>query len=199
MEHRSLTTGERLVLGLIKRIKQGDCEAFSKLYDIYFEPLYRYFYYRANSADVEDLLETVFLKTWTNLAKFRFDKTGESLSKNSFSAWIFRIAHNVLVDFYRAHQQIRQISEDHVDTKKESRSQHIIEEKLRKESLKKALARLKTSYQQIIVLKFINELSNAEIAQILGKTENSLRILQFRALRSLKRELESMGITNYEA
>ena len=113
MQHRSLKTEEREILRLVECSKKGDEVAFAKLYDRFFQPLYRYMYYRADADAVEDLIETVFLKIWRNLHTFE-DK------KVAFQAWVFRIAHNVLVDFYRAHQPVYEIPDSYADTRKDS-------------------------------------------------------------------------------
>src|SRR3989338_4786186 len=80
---------------LVELVQDGDHEAFSRIYDIFIDPIYRYVYYRVNSADAEDLVETVFLKVWENIRQYK-------PKKKSFSAWVFRIAHNLVVDYYRA-------------------------------------------------------------------------------------------------
>src|SRR3989338_10018248 len=82
---------ERLVL----KIQQGDHDAFATLYDIFIDPIYRYVYYRVNQNDAEDLTEVVFLKVWENILQYK-------KQKSTFAAWIFRIAHNLVVDHYRA-------------------------------------------------------------------------------------------------
>lgn len=191
MQHRSLSTEKREIERLVVEAQKGDEEAFTKLYDLFVNPLYRYVYFRCNGADTEDLLTTIFMKTWINLKKYRFQE-------HSFSAWIFRIAHNVVIDFYRASQTNQPpspLDETHQDPKKENHSSNSMEQHLNREILKLAIPRLKEPYQQVIVLKFLNEMENDELAEVLGKSENSLRILQYRALRQLRKILNEMGIT----
>lgn len=176
---------------LVALVKNGDHAAFSTLYDIFVDPLHRYIYFRVNVDDVEDLLEIVFLKVWENIDKYRDEKA-------SFSAWIFRIAHNLVVDYYRKSKD-RENVELHVnipDYKREHNPLKNIENELNKGVLREALLGLKKHYQEIIIYKFVNDFSNSEIAKIMGKTEGSLRILQFRALKALRRELVDKGI-NY--
>ncbi len=175
---------------LVLLVKKGDHDAFSKLYDIFVDPLYRYIYFRVNQDDVEDLLETVFLKVWENVKKYKKDK------KSSFSSWVFRIAHNLVVDYYRS-AKIRDYSELKIsvpDYKREHNPIKVTQETFNKNVLKGALSKIKKSYQDVLVYKFINELSNREISEILKKSEGSLRILQFRALKALRKELEIMGV-----
>jgi RNA polymerase sigma-70 factor (ECF subfamily) len=173
---------------LVVRVKEGDEDAFSDLYDIFIDPIYRYVYYRVNSADAEDLVETVFLKVWENIHKYK-------QKKRLFSAWMFRIAHNLVVDYYRASKD-RNFDELKIDIASRDREHNPIrraERSLDKEILKKAIKKLKKNYQEIIIYKFINEFSNTEIAEISKKSEGSLRILQHRALKALKKVLEEMG------
>lgn len=174
---------------LVSLVKEGDHDAFSQIYDIFIDQIFRYVYYRVKSDDAEDLVETVFLKVWENIGKYKVKK------KNSFSAWIYRIAHNIVVDYYRSAKS-RDFSELGIDVASRDREHNPIrkaERGLDHELLKKALKNLRKSYQEIIVHKFINELTNSEIAQILKKSEGSLRILQHRALKALKHELMEMG------
>lgn len=191
MQHRSLSTEKREIERLVVEAQKGSEEAFAKLYDLFVSPLYRYVYFRCNGADAEDLLTTIFMKVWMNLKKYRFQE-------HSFSAWVFRIAHNVVIDFYRAshlNQPAAPLDENHQDPKKENHSSNRTEQHMNREMLKQAIPKLKEPYQQIIVLKFLNEMENDELAEILGKSENSLRILQYRALRQLRKILNEMGVT----
>jgi len=174
---------------LVVRIQNGEHDLFSQIYDIFVDPLYRYIYYRVKSSDAEDLLETVFLKVWE---KFHQYKTG----KSSFSSWIFRIAHNLIVDYYRLskNRDYQELKIDVMDHKRDHNPIKTTENVLHKELLRDAMFKLKSHYQDIIVHKFINGLSNREIAGLMNKSEGSVRILQFRALKALKIELEAMGV-----
>lgn len=180
--------------GLVIRVKKGDHDAFSELYDIFVDPLYRYIYFRVDKDDVEDLLEMVFLKVWENIQKYKRSR------KNQFSSWIFRITHNLVVDYYRTlkPKDVSELPVNIPDYKREHNPIRQTEDVMTSEILKIALEKLKKRYREIIIYKFVNELSNKEIAQILKKSEGSLRILQFRALKALRKELEIMGV-NYSS
>ena len=174
---------------LVLASQDGDHDAFSKLYDIFIDPIYRYVYFRVNAEDAEDLVETVFLKVWENLKKYK------KKEKTYFSSWIFRIAHNLVVDHYRSYKSLDSL-ELNIQIPDENRQHNPIKNVhnvFNQETLKTAISNLKKSHQQILVHKFINEFSNKEIAEILNKSEGSLRILQFRALKALKSELKDMG------
>ncbi len=175
---------------LVLLCQKGDLDAFAPLYDIFVDAIYRYVFYRVNSADAEDLVETVFLKVWEKLHQYKQKKN------RSFSSWIFRIAHNLVVDHYRSSKEkhVEELSVQIPDLNRQHNPIRVTQGILDNDSLKKAIAKIKKQYRDIVVYKFINELSNKEIAEILGKSEGSLRILQFRALKALKRELEEMGM-----
>lgn len=176
---------------LVERVKEGDQNAFSALYDIFIDHIYKYVYYRVKSSDVDDLVVMVFLKIWENIHKYK-------AKKNLFASWIFRIAHNLVVDYYRTSKD-RDFDELSIDVPSLNREHNPIkniEKGFDQTLIKRALHKLKRNYQDIITYKFINEFTNSEIAQILRKSEGSLRILQYRALKALKRELEEMGISD---
>ncbi|MFA6521399.1 MAG: sigma-70 family RNA polymerase sigma factor [Candidatus Gracilibacteria bacterium] len=176
---------------LVEQSKRGDSDAFGKLYDIFVNPIYRYIYYRVNHQEAEDLTELVFLKTWENINQYKADQ-------KSFSSWIFRIAHNLVVDFYRLHKSSEELVENIKDERREAHASFRANLNLDKEMLGVALGKLKDSYRQILVLKYINDFSNDEIAGITGRSQAALRILQFRALKHLKRILEEMGMHDHE-
>lgn len=178
------------VEALVVLVKDGSHDAFSELYDIFIDQIYRYVFYRVKSSDAEDLVEVVFLKIWENIDKYKVQ------AKTSFSAWLYRIAHNLVVDYYRSKKdkEFDELSIDIATKDREHNAIRMAERSLDKDNLKKGMKNLKKSYQDIILYKFINELTNSEIAEILGKSEGSLRILQHRALKALKHELTEMGI-----
>lgn len=174
---------------LVKKVQAGDKEAFTPLYDIYADPLYRYIYYKVNRGDAEDILETVFLKVWENFSSF-------DSKKGNFTSWIYRIAHNLIVDYYRASSK-RETMELDVNLKDEKRSHNpidVTESVLNSETLKLSLDKLKPRYRDILIYKFINQLDNKEISQLINQSEGSVRILQFRALKALRKVLEKKGI-----
>lgn len=168
--------------------QRGDSDAFAKVYDHFVAPIYRYVHYRVGPKDAEDLTELVFLKTWENIRQYK-------KGKHSFSAWIFRIAHNVVIDHYRSRRSDDELTENVEDHRIESLAATRVHRRIDRELLDAAMVELKDHYRQILILKYINDLTNEEIGFVTGKSQASLRILQFRALRSLKRVLERHGVT----
>ncbi len=177
---------------LVSASQRGDSAAFGKIYDFFVSPIYRYLYYRVGSAEAEDLTELVFLKTWENIRSYR-------QANRRFSAWLFRIAHNVVIDFYRSNHFQGILSEDLPDLRREANSRELAHRHFDQQLLSQAMKELKDHYRQILILKYMNDLSNEEIGQIMGRSQAALRILQYRALKSLKRTLENMGISDLEA
>jgi len=168
---------------LVEKAQKGDTQAFGEIYDALVKPVYRYVYYRVNREIAEDLTEETFLKAWQNLSKYK-------QGKHPFSAWVFRIAHNLVVDHYRKHEESAEIDENFADEKAHASPSYEINLKLNEVRLKKALKTLPENYQQVIILKYINEEENAVIAKVIGKSEGAVRTLQFRALEKLRRILE---------
>lgn len=183
-------TKNKEIESLVKKVQEGDQNAFAKVYDILIDQVYRYVFYRVNDEEAEDIVENAFLKVWENIKKYRQEEG------KSFSAWVFRIAHNLVVDHYRAAKD-REFDELDLNMADENREHNPIkttENTIQQKVLKVALNKLKSPYKEVIIYKFINELSNQEVAEILDKNEGSLRVLQFRALGMLKKELEALGV-----
>lgn len=185
-----LNENVELIEKLVVKVQKGNKEAFSELYNFFVDPLYRYVFFRVNKDDGDDLLELIFLKIWENIKKYKNTKDSR------FSSWVFRIAHNVVVDYYR-NNKIKDVSELDINIPSLDREHNPLikaEDKININILKKALSNMKKHYREFLILKFINELSNKEIASSLGKSEGGVRILQLRSLKSLRNELESMGV-----
>lgn len=175
------------IASYVLQAQGGDKDAFGKVYDHFVDSIYKYIYFRVPPDEAEDLMETVFLKVWENLHQYDPDKS-------AFKSWIFRIAHNLVIDFYRLNKGIEELTEAYQDDRVERNPLYVTESGINSDILNVALKKLKKSYSQFLVLKFINDLSNAEISTILKKSEGSLRIIQYRALKQLKKVLASMGI-----
>lgn len=172
------------------RFQAGEKEAFVEIYDIFVDRVHKYFYYKTSSSleDAFDLTENLFLKVWENIASYK-PREG-----SSFAAWVFRIAHNLLIDHYRLSQVVDELDTQHADLRREASPVFWAEQSLSRFNLRSALGRLKSNYREVITLFYINELDNAEVAEIMKKSEGSLRVLKFRALRELKKVLTEMGI-----
>lgn len=180
---------EQEVQRLVSACQNGDAESFGGLYDLYIDPIYRYVYYRVKPEDVEDVVEDVFVRVWENIDKY---VQGE----HPFSSWLFRIAHNLVVDHYRktrTHISLRENLPKHI-IQSDDDPMDFASVKLNQKFIRDALVDLRESYQQILVLKYLSGFSNKEIAQIMDSSEGNVRILQYRALKALRHVLEERGL-----
>jgi RNA polymerase sigma-70 factor (ECF subfamily) len=176
---------ESEISALVERAKGYDHQALSKLCELYYRDVYAYVYYRvSNVQDAEDLTEDVFLKMVEGIDACR--ASGEK----SFLAWLFRIANNRVIDHYR-----RRAVRDHLPLDEQRLPMHSgpegpVQNKLTRERLQRAIPKLTDDQQQVIVLRFVEGLSHAETAQVLGKSEGAVKALQHRGLASLRRILD---------
>jgi len=186
--HERPSLGIERIDYLVELAQNGDADSFGVIYDHFADQIYRYVYFRVPRSEAEDITEMVFLKAWEKLKQY-------APRKRSFSAWLFRIAHNLIVDTYRLKKdsEVEELVPDVPEYRREHNPVKMAERTLDSDALKVALSKLTGKHRQVIILKFINELSNEEVAQIMKKTEGGIRILQFRALKSLKRELSDSG------
>ena len=164
---------------LVEKAKKGDTNAFGEVYDALVKPVYRYIYYRVDPQIAEDLTEDTFLKAWENLKKYKPGKA-------PFSAWVFKIAHNLVCDYYRKHETTAEIHENIPDPDDLLHPKTTVNVKLNQIKLRKVITKLPDSYQQVIIFKYINDYDNSTIASMMNKSEGAVRIIQFRALNQLK-------------
>jgi RNA polymerase sigma-70 factor (ECF subfamily) len=172
-----------------RAVASHDQAAFGDLYELFVDRVYRYLYFRTGSqAEAEDLTEQVFLKAWEAIGRFRWQG-------RPFIAWLYRLAHNALVDHVRARRPTLSLTnEDHpIELVSDDAAQELARS-LDADVLARAIAELTEDQQQVIVMKFIDGLDNAQIAAALDKREGAIRALQLRALLSLRRVLERQGL-----
>jgi RNA polymerase sigma-70 factor (ECF subfamily) len=176
-----LTNERQLVL----QAQAGNAEAFGQLYDAYMERIYRFVYFRVEDQQTaEDLTSQVFLRAWNNLDRFRLGRT-------PYLAWLYTIAHNAVIDHYRtrkvttALEDVRLSQPDYAEV-----VENDIDFAVEMNSIKSAMQTLTDDQQQVLTLKFIEGMSNDEIARHLGKREGAVRALQMRGLRALAKQLE---------
>ena len=171
----------------LKRFEQAakyDPAVLSEIYDEYSVKIYNYIYHRTGDRPLaEDLMAEVFLRALEAIQ----NKKGWT---TSLQGWLYRIAHNLVVDHYRrqAKREGPPLNERVAAT--DDHSVQIAERILASEKVRKALANLTEEQQQVIVLKFAEDLSNREVAEILGKTEGAVKALQHRGLAALRRFLD---------
>jgi RNA polymerase sigma-70 factor (ECF subfamily) len=135
-------------------------------------------------AEAEDITHQVFMSAWKNIKKYQFQGY-------PFSSWLYKIARNEVIDFWRTKKNNVPIHEVHEETIGESDNTEIhIDMKMDSELVALCIKRLDPHYQDVLILKFVEELTNEEIANSMGKTEGSIRVIQHRAIKKLKQEIE---------
>ena len=168
---------------LIIRATEGDAEAFGLLFDKYSKKIYRFIYYKVSRTEIaEDLTSQSFLKTWEHLY--------EGSKINNFQQWIYRVARNLVIDYYRSREkeelpliyQEEEIIDESLIVDPES--------SLKLEELKKLLLSLKSDIREIVILKFIEDLSIKEIAKIVDKSPGNIRVIIHRAIKELKNNIK---------
>ncbi len=164
-----------------------DPEAFGQLYHTYIDRIYRFIYFKvSNKEEAEDVTSEVFLKTWHYL-------TGKELKEvTSFSGLIYKVARNCLVDFYRVKSQRQELPlESALELGVHDKRYHDIALKQEAAQILQVVAKLKREYQEVILLKYIEELSVGEIAIILDKSPTNIRVTLHRALKVVKELLRT--------
>jgi RNA polymerase sigma-70 factor, ECF subfamily len=188
----------------------GDLEAFGELYQVYVQPIYRYFLHRVgNPAESEDLTAQVFLKAWQAIGNYQIRGV-------PFLAWLYRIAYNELLNYQRArrrrvenevlpiereqlnNRQPGYIDEDIItsirDDNRENNPYQYIFRKDQSLELYQALTTLPEEQQQVIYFRFIEGWSHVQIAALLAKNEGTVRGIQYRALQTLAKILDKESL-----
>jgi RNA polymerase sigma-70 factor (ECF subfamily) len=172
----------------LDRAIQGDHEAFGQLYEQYVERIFNYVYYRTgNQHDAEDLTAKVFFRAMRRIPQY--EERGLPIS-----AWLYRIAHNLVANWHRDRGRRPEISLDETFASV-PRSEHPEVTLLKVEehdNLLRIIRGLPPERQQLIILKFVEHMSNADIGQIMGRTEGAIKSLYHRTLLSLRAEMDSV-------
>ena len=169
------------------RASQHDPEAFAALYDLYVDRIYNYIYYKVgNTAEAEDLTAQVFTKAWEAIGNYQWQGY-------SFSPWLFRIAHNLVVDYHRARRPtvVLDVLETHPawSGSEEERPEQVLQNMMTMERVREAISQLTDEQQTVIILRFLEGYDTADVAKIMGKRRGAIRGLQFRGLMALRKIL----------
>lgn len=160
----------------------GDEEAFSLLYQQNVKKIYNYIYYRTgNVHDAEDLTARVFQRALSHITKYKKTKV-------PFSAWLYRIAHNLVANWHRDNKRKNELPlEDHSNIKSKVEMPEVqIENRQEVEKLIKAIHKLSSDRQQLLILKYVENLSNKEVGEIMRKSEGAIKSLYHRTLKELR-------------
>ena len=174
---------------IVKQAKSGDADAFGQLYDHYAPTIFRFVYAQLpDRMDAEDLTAEVFMNAWRSLNTYQ--ERGFA-----FSAFLFRIARNLVADFYRKNKRkeivdsefLGRLPQDGESLPKAfaTRQEH--------QELYQKLSKLNDNYRTVLTLRFLNELSPKETAEVMKRSEGSVRVLQHRALSALKKLVNDHG------
>ncbi len=183
MPDRNDAPSKEEVEDLVRRAQQGHSEAFAGLYEAYYDKIYRYVMFKTgDTLEAEDLTEEVFLRMLESIGSFKWQGY-------PFTSWLFRIAHNLVIDYYRkAGRQkktslddaMRVVGSDGVDVDRKLDIELSIKE------VKEAMGGLTQLQQEVLSLRFAGGLSVAETAETMGKKENAVKALQHAAIKKLR-------------
>src|SRR5690349_23852763 len=169
---------------LVELAQQGDREALEALYLMHFDRIYSYLHMSVgNRHDAEDLTTQTFLKMLEAIGRFRWQSA-------PFSAWLFRIAHNLAMDHFRASRRWQPEEEiPEPPGEAEPSAELTALQSIGRQSMLELIEDLSQEQKQVLTLKFVFNLPNAEVATVLGKTEGAIKSLQHRALVSLEKQI----------
>ncbi len=173
---------------LVELGQQGDRAALEELYLLHFDRIYSYLHMSlGNRHDAEDLTTQTFLKMLESIGRFKWQSA-------PFSAWLFRIAHNLAMDHFRANRRW-QLEEEVPEPAppEESSAEAEAMRAIGRQSMLELIEDLSSEQQQVLALKFVFNFSNGEAATILGTTEGAIKSLQHRALVSLQKQISAAG------
>ncbi|MDM7999856.1 MAG: sigma-70 family RNA polymerase sigma factor, partial [Dehalococcoidia bacterium] len=176
---------------LVRRAQRREPEAFGQLYEAHFDRIYRYVMLRVrNQADAEDITQQVFLKALEKIGSYRWRGM-------PFSSWLFRIAHNLVVDYWKkkGRETVRALAPEEIDDIAVSASDPVAEAELQFDvnQLMAACEQLTEAQREIISLRFAGGLSVKESAKVMGRSEGAVKVLQHAALAKLRRILCPAG------
>ena len=166
---------------------QGDPEAFSILYGQYVNRIYNYIYYRTgNTLDAEDLTSRVFHRALKHITRYKHKGV-------PFSAWLYRIAHNLVANWYRDSSRRKEVPiEDYIPlTPQSDHAESSLVRNQESEGLLAIIHKLPPDRQQLLNLKYVEGMTNAEIGVIMGRSEGAIKGLYHRTLISLRKEMAS--------
>ncbi len=170
---------------LVRLAQQRDQEAFTQLYERYFDRIYRYVALRiGDKAEAEDMTQQVFLNALQSISSFKWKGI-------PFSAWLYRIAHNQVVDYLRKKKRrpVTPLDEPPASSDIDSNPQLMAEHSLDIEQLLLATQQLTEAQREVISLRFAGELSTAQVAKIMGKSQGAVKALQHSAIVALRKTL----------
>jgi len=174
----------------LTRASQGDNDAFGKLYERYVERIFNYVYYRTgNQHDAEDLTARVFQRAMNHIRNY----TDRGVP---FSAWLYRIAHNLVANWHRDRSRKQEVPIDDLPilpSKGDHPEKNLVRSQ-EEDALLRMIRKLPPERQNLLILKFVENLSNAEIGAIMNRSEGAIKSLYHRTLLALRDQLEDQNL-----
>ena len=166
---------------LIRQAQRGNAESFGELYDHYLPKIYRYIFAKVSHREyAEDIAHEVFLAAWKNLPGYR-------MRGFPFSSWLYRIARNEVIEYYRLEKHHVSVDELDPDVVHLTPAVHDeLDRALAWNAVRNAMDHLTNQERDVLILRFVNDLTPKEVAAVLGKSEGAIRVMQHRALKELK-------------
>lgn len=167
----------------LQRAQIGDQIAFGLIYDHFAEKIYRFIYFRVGHKEVaEDVLSDTFVKAW--------QKINQINSPQALAGWLYQIARNNIIDYYRLKKELVPLAEVEDILEDEVSSIDPLNSSFQQKKILQVMDQLSAEQQQVIKYRFFEDLTNEEIAYVMGKTEGAIRVIQHRAIARLKELLK---------
>jgi RNA polymerase sigma-70 factor (ECF subfamily) len=177
------TTPAQDELEFVRRAIQRDREAFGALYDKHVVRVYRHIYYIVGRpAEAEDLTAQAFLQAWEAIERYQ-------IRGAPFVSWLLRIAHNLAVSYLRSKRESSELPETLVDVSRQGNPEQEVLRGADGERVREAILGLRDEQRQVIILRFIDDLEYREVAEIVCKSVAAVRVIQHRALNSLRKQM----------
>lgn len=168
---------------LVRRAVRHDPEAFGALYDRHAVRVYRHIYYMmGNPPEAEDLTAQAFLQAWQAIDRYQ-------MRGAPFVSWMLRIAHNLAVSYLRSRKPNTELPETLVDQSRQGNPEETLQRQLEGDRVRKAIVSLRGDQRQVIMLRFVEDLEYPEVAEIVGKSVAAVRVIQHRALHTLRKQM----------
>jgi len=169
---------------LIKRAKDGEAEAFGLLYDYYLPKIYRFVLLKvSHREEAEDLTHQAFLRAWENVEKYKDEGF-------PFSSWLYKIARNAIIDHYRSTRHSKEeVTIEDVEELSDNEDLPLdmkLDQKIEIFRISTAIKKLKDVEQDIIIMRFVDDLPHEEVARAVGKSVSATKLIQHRAIKKIK-------------
>ena len=178
--HNTDTLSEQEVESLVELARNGNTEAFGRIYDFFADRIYRHIYYRTGKVeDAQDLTQEVFAKAWQVLPKYK--KTATPLL-----GWLFTISHNRIIDYYRTKKDHAYLDSEMEIPAGGISPEEYTESRFTQQQIRRAILQLPEDQQQVIMMTFIEGYGYTETAAALNKSEGNIRVMVHRALKKMQ-------------